>query len=61
MQEKTIKLNKYNPLVIITPEGKVIDLSLVWNSPKAVKLGFDDKEKATVYRKELWEKVNEGI
>lgn len=57
MQEKTITLNKHKPIMIITPEGKIIDVSLFWNSFKAVKLGFEDKEKTGIYRKELWEKL----
>lgn len=52
-----ITINKWKKFVIVTPDGKVIDLSVKAIGDKNVKLCFVDKNKASIYRKELWEKI----
>ena len=56
---KVKKLSKYNPLVIITPKGDVVEVHIKDIGFKKVKLAFVDKSKVTVRRKEVWEKINQ--
>lgn len=53
----TFKVRKDDNLVIITPDGKIVELIIVHTNHKNIKLGFTDNNKVGVYRKELWERI----
>ncbi len=52
-------MRDFEVLVLITPEGKCVEIHIDAIKTKNVRIGFVDKNKSSIWRKEVWKRLKQ--